>query len=251
MTASSWPWVYRYGMRGNLSGDEDARRKWFGIEAIKSTLVELGYVDIHLGTGQFGGLTRAAVKDVQKKETAAGNDVGPVDGIVGRRTANALFRGVYGAAETANGVPRQLLRAHCHWESGDDPGAELTNSDDSRDRGLTQANNLHDSELLSDEEAFDPEIAVPIRAASIASYAKVFAPNTIKVRDPAGNVETYDHWDIAVSAHRTPLGAKQLAAEPDGAVVEAKRVQDGGTWEQAAAYYCWVVNTGGRLGWVG
>jgi len=250
MTASSWPWVYKYGMRGNLEGPEDSRRKYFGIEAIKSTLVWLGYPSINLTTGQYGGATRNAIKDLQRKEQA--NGIGPVDGITGRKTANALFRAIYNQAETDQGIPRQLLRAHCHWESGDDPGAELVNSDFSRDRGLTQANDRHDGTILTDEQAFDPISSVAFRAISIAKYAAVFNPNKINIQDPDGNVLEYDHWIIAVSAHRTPLGAKQLAAESDGTVVEAKRTQDGGTWEQAAAYYCWrIEHGGGRDGWVG
>ncbi len=251
MTASSWPWSYRVGMKGSLTGDEDARRKWYGIEAIKGELVDQGYgPDINLGTGQFGGRTRDAVMVLQQVEKP--NGIGAADGIVGRKTANALFRPVFRDAEKAEAIPRQLLRAHCHWESGDDPGAELVNSDFSRDRGLTQANDKHDGTILSDQQAFNPATAVPIRAHSIAHYYLSFAGHTVLIADPEGFTHEYDGWDIAVAAHRTPVGAKALAAEPKGAIVTAKRRQDGGTWEEAAAYYCWRLEFGGAMdGWVG
>lgn len=252
MTASSWPWVYKEGMSGNLDGGEDLRRKWFGIEAIKSTLKANGYGNedkINLGTGRFGGETTIAVKALQK-ELFPG-DKKEWDGVVGKKTANGLFHIVYAAAEQEAGVPRQLLRAHCHWESGDDPGAMLVNGDLSLDRGLTQSNNKHDSVLLPDSQAYDPAVAVPIRGHSIANYQRKFAGQSVQITDPDGNTRTYDDWDIAVSAHRTPLGAQQLAEEGDGDVVVAMRVQDGGTWEQAAAYYCWRIETSARTGWVG
>lgn len=271
MTASSWAWVYKYGMRGSLSGTEDARRKWFGIEAIKAALVELGHVDINLDTGQFGGKTRTAVKDFQQQETDAGHAIGGVDGVVGKKTANALFRNLYEITQNLRGVPNNWLRAHCHWESGDDPGAELVNSDMSRDRGLTQSNDEHAGILLTDEQAFDPFTALEVRASSIATWERVFQRKTVEVLAPDGKQHTYDSWAMAVSAHRTPVGAKGLAAATS--VVTAKRVQDGGTWTEAAAYYCWIVDldytewdsgevdedgdpimiekSGGRSGWVG
>lgn len=245
MSRSAWAWTYSRGLSGSLAlaDDEDARRRWYGIEAVKAQLVVLGWgSEINLGTGRFGGRAANAAKGFQDSVRLE------PDGKVGPLTANALFHALYARVEQDQGIPRQLLRAHCHWESADDPGAELVNSDGSRDRGLTQANDQHDGELLTDALAFDPGSAVPIRGRSIAGYARAFGDLAVAVLDPEGNQRAYDEWDVAVAAHRTPVGARELAVEED--VVQAMRRQDGGTWEQAAAYYCWKVNTGGRAGWV-
>jgi hypothetical protein len=236
---SSWAFgSYRKGM-----GGPDAHyRESFATLAIKRELAALGATGLKLDSSYLGAAADRAIRDFQAREGLT------VDGAVGRQTANALFRAHLLDAEDVNGIPRHWLRAHCHWESGDDPGAELVNPDASRDRGLFQNNDQHESDPLSDAEAFDPAVSIPRRARGIAAWAAAHPRASCRI-DDAGTVRKFYRFAIGVSAHRTPVGAQDLADDPD--VVEPKRQQDGGSWEEAAAYYILRVDHEGRVGWVG
>jgi hypothetical protein len=218
-------WAFGPYRRGQ--GDEgDDPRLLYAVGAIKRELVYIGY-DLDLTSQRFGPKTGEAVKAFQTENGLT------ADGMVGSKTANALWRRRITETEASLGIPQDWLRAQIHWESLDDPGAQLTNPDGSRDRGLCQLNSGNHPD---DTDAFDPAWSIPFLGRFQAANAKDH-------RDCKVN-----KWKLAVASWRTPVGADEWCDQPD---LEPKTVADGGTWGQQAAYYCDRVATIGRMGWVG
>lgn len=225
MSESAWKWgAYRTGM-GKPSDD---RRIIYACRAIKRELVYLGYKGIVLDHDLYGSGTRSAVKLFQKA-----NGLGE-DGMVGKQTANALWR----ARIKSLAIPRGWLRALTHWESGDDPGAEFVNTDGSADRGLCQLNSTR--KPLTEEEAFDPATALAFTAGYLRSSADSFDDGDCHPDAPG-------RWRLAVGSWRTPVGARDWC---ELGTVEPSNDPDS-TWAERAAFYAERVDTLGRQGWVG
>lgn len=224
MSESAWKWgAYKEGM----GLDTDDRRIRYACGAIKHRLVALGYGGgINLTGTYFGGKTTAAARAFQKSEGLV------VDGLVGPKTCNALWRGLIWANEVSlPHIPDDWLRAQIHWESADDPGAEFLNPDGSRDRGLIQSND--GSDALTDDEAYDPAASIPFLARFLREGAKRYAGCQV------------DRWNLAVARWRTPVGADGWCDAPD------TQPNKDGTWPERAAYYVSRVDTDGRRGWIG
>lgn len=217
MSESAWKWgPYKRGM--GVEGDDP--RIIHAVVAIKAELVFHGFA-LKLDSTRFGPKTYRAVQSFQ------GGLGLVVDGQVGPRTANALWsERIAGEA-----IPGDWLRAQIHWESGDDPGAQFTNPDGSRDRGLVQLNSGSGS--LSEEEVWDPSVTIGFLAGFLRRRAREFA-------DCPG-----DRWRLAVGSWRTPVGAREWCEAPN-LVPDAD-----GTWGQKAAYYVGRVDTDGRKNWAG
>lgn len=222
--SSAWAFgAYRKGM----GRSESHYRERFAVTAIKRELVTThGYTQINLGSTRFGSATDQATKAFQKKEGLG------VDGLVGKRTSNALFRDRIATLAVPNG----WLRALIHWESADDPGAEYTNPDGSLDRGLCMLNSTR--KPLSVDEAFDPEEAI--------GYTGRYLHSRAAELDNC-DADAPDKWTLAVGSWRTPVGARDWCQI--GAVIPSKDPTS--SWAQRAAFYVSRVNTIGRQGWVG
>jgi hypothetical protein len=223
---SAWAFgPYKKGM-----GRDDAHyRERFAVAAIKRELVVVhGFTDINLSTTLFGGGVRRAVQEFQRQ-----NDLDD-DGIVGRATANALWR------ERLKTIPDGWMRALVHWESLDDPGAEFINSDNSFDRGLCMLNSTR--KPLSIDEAFDPETAVNYLQQYLRDRARAFAEGCVSTSP--------GKWPLAVSSWRAPVGARDWCELGD-AVVPTRYGDPGWTWAGVARYYAEKVDSVGRMNWVG
>lgn len=218
---SSWAWgAYRAGM----GGSDAPMRQIHACRAIKQELHYLGLGEkLDLSTSKFGKATRKAVKDFQAQFPLV------VDGLVGRKTANALWSHRISELQEALGIEDSWLRAQVHWESGDDPGAELINTDGTADRGLCQLNSTR--KPLTEDQAFDPASSIPYLADHL--------------RDEKANYAGCDTPAIrlAVGAWRTPVGASEWCDDPN------LTPDKDGTWGQRAAYYVGRVDTDGRKNW--
>lgn len=223
MSETAWKWgAYSKGM----GADDADPRQIYAVSAIKRELVYHGY-DLDLTTTRFGPRTTNAVKHFQASTGLT------VDGKVGSKTANALWKKRIDILEADNGIPNEWLRAQIHWESLDDPGAQLANPDGSVDRGLCQLNSVQKASI-SEEQAFDPAVSIEY----LADFQRAQARNHQDCK--------VDKWKLAVGAWRTPVGADDWCDKP---MLEPKRIVDGGTWGEQAVYYVDKVNTTGRLGW--
>lgn len=216
---------------GQVTDDERIK---FAVRAIKRELVFVqapGADKIRLETPVFGPKVEAVVKKFQEANGL------PADGMVGKHTANALFRLRILELELERGIPRHWLRAQVHWESGDDPGAANVNSDGTVDRGLIQANSTR--KPLTLEGAYDPATALTFLADYHADMAKVFANCAIQ---PA---------TLSVASWRTPVGAQIVCEkgllDPDLVLPR----EDPDYWGWVASRYVKNVNTRGREGWIG
>jgi hypothetical protein len=226
---SAWAFgAYREGMGGKNAH----RRERHACYAIKKELAYVyeGELEINLSNTRFGGSTTHAVKRFQKD-----NDL-TRDGLVGRMTANALWRMRIEELQTIEQVPDNWLRAQVHWESADDPAAEFVNTDGTADRGLCQLNSTR--KPLSEDEAFDPATALEF----LANHLATWAANTRDCTDGAPS-----EWHLAVGSWRTPVGARDWcmlgAVEPSN--------DPTASWAAKAAYYVSRVDRDGRANWVG
>lgn len=201
--------------------ETDDPRIVFAVRSIKKALYDLGYVKVNLDRPRYGHTTARAVWRYQRANKLHR------DGMVGRSTANALWRPFIEEQE----IPRTWLRAQVRWESADDPGAMFTNPDGSRDRGLLQFNSSASD--LPGTLAFDAQHAITLGAQRLRKRAQEF-----------GKCEV-GRWKLAIAAHRTPVGAEEWCEHP-----ETVPNQDG-TWAEKAAYYVSRVDVDGRKGWVG
>lgn len=226
MSESAWKWgAYRRGM--GKEGDDP--RIIYATSAIKRELYFNGFGDdkINLDTSVFGKQTEKAVRQFQRS-------IGmprPRDAMVGPKTANALFKYQIETAQVALGIPDNWLRAQIHWESADDPGAQFTNPDGSRDRGLIQLNSRNND---NDDQVFDPSWA-------ISFLARFQQAGHTEFKD----CDDIDPWRLAIGRWRTPVGAADWCNDPN-----TQPNQDG-TWAEKATFYVGRVDTWGRLGWVG
>lgn len=222
MSESAWKWGgYR---RGYGKGEFDDPRIKYAVLGIKKELKFLSYAGFDATSPIYGLGCERAVKKFQRHY---GSGL-VVDGIVGSRTANALWH--KRIAELA--IPGDWLRAQVHWESGDDPGAAFANPDGSVDRGLCQINSTR--KPLTEQEAYDPMLAIEYLGTFLAQGAQKYADCAFE-----------DEWKLAVGRWRTPVGADAWCINPD-----TEPNQDG-TWAQQAAYYVGRVDTDGRSNWVG
>lgn len=199
-------------------------RERVAVVAVKRELRRThGYDDINLLSTVFGSAADKAARDFQKLNGLK------VDGLVGKKTANALWRKRIGNL----GIPNGWLRALVHWESLDDPGAEFTNSDGSLDRGLVMLNSTR--KPLSMDEAFDPGEALDYAA----TYLSQRAGDLVGCHEAAPS-----RWHLAVGSWRTPVGAR------DWCLLGEVNPDPNGTWAQRAAHYVMKVDTAGRADWI-
>lgn len=232
MSESAWKWgAYRKGM----GKDGDDRRIKYAVTAIKQELLWLGVPGsekINQVTTIFGPAVHQCVKELQRANGLVD------DGMVGRATANALFRDKIKSLQRKKGILNNWLRAQVHWESGDDPGAEFINSDGSADRGLCQLNSTR--KPLTEEQAFDPTQALTFLADHIRFNAMTF-----------DDCEGTGRFKLAVAAWRTPVGARQWCENPELQGEKDPSDDDPLAWGKRAVYYVGRVDTDGRKGWVG
>jgi hypothetical protein len=209
----------------------DHYRIKYAVLAIKKELVYQGYSGIRVDTPVFGSGLNKAVRAFQGDKGLV------VDGLVGQKTCNALWRKRILANQNSLHISGDWLRAQLHWESGDDPGAEYTNPDGSRDRGLVQLNSS--KKPATDDEAFDPSYSIPFLGNFQKDGAAKYKNCTFQMAYPFP-----DEWKLAVGRWRTPVGADEWCHLPD------TQPNKDGTWAQKAAYYVSRVDTDGRHGWV-
>ncbi len=207
-----------------MGGSDAPTRQIHACRAIKQELAYLGLGEkLDLSTSKFGKATRRAVKDFQASYPLT------VDGLVGRKTANALWSTRISTLQDRLEIEDSWLRAQVHWESGDDPGAELINTDGSADRGLCQLNSTR--KPLTEDEAFDPAQSIPYLAKHLRDMKDVHANCQVSpIR-------------LAVGSWRTPVGAADWCDAPD------TQPNKDGTWAERAAYYVGRVDTAGRENW--
>lgn len=233
--ASTLKTAWAFGpYRKGMGGENSHPRERYAVEAIKKELFFHGYDDINLLTTNFGGNVHAAVKDLQKENGLV------VDGLVGPKTINALWRTKIQMLQEEYDIPNDWLRALIHWESLDDPGArnpaEGLYSDGSVDNGLAMLNSIH--KPLTEDEAFTPSIALGYAARYLAGQRDRFQG---ECTDTAPNAIV-----LAVASWRTPVGANDWCRLGDKVEPAAE-----GTWAQRAAHYVSKVDTSGRAGWIG
>lgn len=150
--SAAWSSFYRYGDTAPVG-----TARAYGIIAIKKELLFNGSTRaIVPELPAFGDAVRNAVKDFQRLNGQV------ADGVVGPKTAKALFRARVYQIELELGVPDHLEMKKISLESAFDPGA--TGSIDPNDRGLCQINAPSHPDI-SDEEAFTPSFAIPWAAA--------------------------------------------------------------------------------------
>jgi putative peptidoglycan binding protein len=215
---SAWAWgAYRRGM----GVETDDPRIIAACKAIKAELAYLGY-ELDLETTRFGPKTYTAVKNLQEVYGLT------VDGMVGAKTANALWEGRISEVQDTYEIPKDWLRAQIHWESLDDPGAWLVNEDGSIDRGLIQINSKN---VPDHDVAQDPAWAINFLGVFLETKAKHY-------RDCEVN-----RYKLAVGSWRTPVGAEEWCDNPD--IVPSP---DEG-WGEQAAFYVDRVDSIGRQGW--
>jgi hypothetical protein len=161
------------------------------VKAIQTELRSLGFTGTRVD-GVFDASTDKAVKDFQTKEGLV------VDGIVGPKTATALFSKRIAKAQIDNLIPNDYLLGLVALESGFDPGAVGSNGFDS---GLVQINldpvNGHGKEITQ-AQAFDPAFAVKYTAGRMV---EAFYNYANQLDDLA--------WKLAVAQHNSPLNAKR------------------------------------------
>lgn len=142
--------------------------------------------------GNFSPIDREVIKYVQHRMGFIGRSV---DGVVGPKTAQAMFRDLVIWYAAVNNVPAAHLWGMTYLESGGfDPGAVGFTTPS--DRGLTQIN-LVAHPNISVEQAFDPHFALNYSAKRLADARRQFAgrPNLTDV--------------CSIAQHNSPVAAKQ------------------------------------------
>jgi len=144
--------------------------------------------------GLFGPKTDIALRAFQAARTA---EVGVADGILGRRTARALFRPLITKIAKAHGVSPKTLAGLVIWESQLDPAAVgVANGADS---GLCQINLLAHKTVVV-EDAFDPAFALNWTATDLR-----------KIMDRWRGKTKVDLEVIAIANHNSPVSAAAWA----------------------------------------
>jgi hypothetical protein len=150
--------------------------------------------------GSYDLATHYAVVAFQKSRGTW--QVGPLDGIIGRKTARAIIRPYIQFFQKANGIPDNLACGQIAWESGGyDNGAE--GQLDDRDRGLVQINSYFRANI-TDEQAYDPLFSIPYH--SITMY---HASLRLGAMRPTGS--KVDVWDLAIAFNKGPSAAEKWA----------------------------------------
>jgi hypothetical protein len=137
--------------------------------------------------GIFGLKTQQAVKNFQSRSGLG------IDGVIGPKTARSLFDKRARFHEGRVEMPGPYLHGLMRWESAYDPGAIGPNGVDT---GLVQIN-LDAHKDITNLEALDPAFAVPYAANRMRSAADSFASKP----DLA--------WKCAIAQHNSPRKAKQ------------------------------------------
>lgn len=198
--SSAWAAYYQFGDTAPLGTP-----RAYGIIALKKELLYLGSTRAIVPTmPSFGDAVRNAVKDFQRSHGLT------ADGVVGPRTARAMFRTRIFQAELDRSVPDHLSFKQIDLESGFDPGA--TGSVDPKDRGLCQINFTAHPDI-TDDKAFDPSFAVPWAAdylmdaiealhdvdAGLAAYnvGRFYAKKWLDAGKPASGLMTVGGKDYA------------------------------------------------------
>ncbi len=163
-----------------------------------ATVVHLGVraIQRQIGAGvdgYFGVLTDRALRRWQAERA---DEVGAADGIVGERTALAIWKPLIRLVARAHRVPVDVLGGLVRHESRLDPAAVGTLN--GTDTGLCQINlAVHDITITS---ACDPEYALNWTAQDLRSTYNRWAGET-----------TVDRWRIAIANHNSPRAAREWA----------------------------------------
>lgn len=196
------PKVYKMGM---------GRETSFLNTVIRAIQSELLYNNTSPGPvdGIFGNRTAQAVKSVQSRAGLA------IDGVVGPKTARALFDKRLRSEELRVAMPGPYLHGMLRWESAYDPGAIGPNG---IDLGLVQIN-LEAHPDITNLEALDPAFSLPYAANRMRSAYESFKSKP----DIA--------WQCAIAQHNSPRKAKlwfERGTAPDDQIATyVRRIQGG------------------------
>lgn len=182
----AWVQPKQYRMASPTQGKEPGRIN-YAIQSLQRALVihefEPGATD-----GVYGSRTRTAVRAFQ---LAVGLQA---DGIVGPKTARALFRPFVEDAERKLSIPDHLLHGQVALESAYDPGAE--GRVDDRDRGLCQINSRWFPEMTDELCYGRPRVVINWSGSRLRSaYDGLGVPS----------------WDPAIAHHNNPGWAQDWA----------------------------------------
>jgi hypothetical protein len=185
--AGAWrrPKVYKYStpLLGRDTSTTDLKRINFAVRSIQKELTGQHYDPGPLD-GVFGRKTRDAVKAFQRAHGLV------VDGVVGPTTAKNLYLVRTRLLEQMLEIPRDYVGGLMKAESYYDPGAQGQISP--QDFGLIQINTAVHTEFDM-ERALDPEYNL--------NYGATRMKNAYNA---------YQRWDCAILQHNTPVGAKYL-----------------------------------------
>jgi len=174
----------------------------YAVIGIKRELQYHGFQK-HLGFAPYFGL--AAENNTKAFQKHVGLQV---DGVVGRITAKALFKGRVGEVELAQQIPNHLLCKLIALESGYDPGA--IGSLDPLDHGLLQIN-LHFHPDVSEEQSATPSFSIPWGGKQLAAA-----------------FGSFNDWDAAVASWNVGYVAARNwlnAGKPDDGSTASKYVK--------------------------
>lgn len=155
----AWTFYYRYGWKPS------SPRQSAGLRAIKVALIANGYgkgIDVEMQV--FGGAATNRTKEFQHAHGLT------ADGVIGPKTARALFRLYYDSAEQDTGIPDHLLAKTGYGESSSDPIAEGVT--DAEDEGILQFH-LPYWPGVTEEQAWDPSYEITHGAEKLASLRRI------------------------------------------------------------------------------
>lgn len=184
--AGAWTDPKHYRMTAPPQGKEPGRVNW-AIQSIQRALTIHGY-EVGANDGVFGPRTRSAVRAFQTDVKLQ------PDGIVGHKSARALYEPFVNDTERKLQIPEHLLHGQLMLESGYDPGAQ--GSMDARDRGLCQVNSRWHPDV-TDELAYGrPKWIINWSGSRLRS---------------AYDGLSVESWDAALASHNNPEKAQQWA----------------------------------------
>lgn len=198
--SAAWVAYYQYGDRA-----PEGTPRAYGLIAIKTELKYNGYgKNLVVGTPVFGDAARNRAKEFQ------GNNGLIPDGVVGPRTARALFRKRIFAVEASKNIPNNIVYKKTDLESGFDPAAVGVSG---KDLGLNQIHQPSHPNVTT-EQAFTPAFSVPWSAnylvaaytdlkdwdAALASYnvGRFYAGKWLAAGKPATGLFTTAGKDYAI-----------------------------------------------------
>lgn len=144
----------------------------YGIIALKKELIYNGFSKgIVPDLPAYGDAVRNRAKDFQLATTGLLGD-----GVIGPKTALALFHKRIKEQQDLYEIPDDLVCKQISLESGFDPAA--TGTVDPRDRGLPQINSGAHPEI-TDSKAFDPAFSIPWTAKYLANNISLLGGDVV------------------------------------------------------------------------